>query len=553
MAVGTQPAPAIRRQVGSRWQVGRPQPWHNAASSGGGNHVRFAALRALACSYQIGWRRGWVCLPVQSPMRWNVQLAVPALAFVAVVAARRLGVPGRHDATPRHRTLGGVFETLTGRLGAAFAGLRKKGRLTEADVDAALRDVRLALLEADVNLDVTKSLLARIRVRAVGADVLQSLTPGNQVIKLVNEELVTTLGAEAASLAHPSSPPLVILIAGLQGSGKTTTAAKLAKHLQRKGERPLLVAADLARPAAIDQLETLGRRIGVPVFSDTLAKPPRLVKAAVRHARAESHGAVIIDTAGRLQIDRGLMNDLAAVTKAAEPDEVLLVVDAMTGQEAVNVANGFLEYASLTGLIMTKLDGDARGGAAISAREVTGRPIKFVGTGEGLDDFDVFHPERMASRILGMGDVMTLIEKAEVAYDEEQAAEAAEKMFRATFDLEDFLEQFQQLRKMGPLQSLVSMLPGAGQALGDIHVDEKDLGRIEAIIRSMTPRERHSPKIINGSRKRRIAAGSGTRPQDVNSVLKRFAEAQRMMKAMAGGKSPIPGLDLRGLKDSMKR
>ena len=445
-----------------------------------------------------------------------------------------------------------MFDSLTARLGDAFGKLRGKGRLSEADVDAALRDVRLALLEADVNVGVAKAMLARVKERALQADVLKSLTPGQQVIKIVHEELRTTLGEEAP-LVKPSAPPLVILIAGLQGSGKTTTAAKLAKLLKSRGRRPLLVAADLQRPAAIDQLETLGQRIDVPVYSDRRTKATRLVKAALKQARSDGNNVVIIDTAGRLQIDKDLMGELAAVRKVANPHEILLTVDAMTGQEAVNVAKGFLEYIDLTGLMLTKLDGDARGGAAISAREVTGQPIKFVGVGEGLDDLDVFHPQRMADRILGMGDVMTLIEKAEAAFDEEQAAKAAEKLRTATFDLEDFLEQFQQIRKMGPLQQLVKMLPGAGDALRDVEVNDKDLGRVEAIIRSMTPEERRNPKLINGSRKRRIAAGSGTRPQDVNQILKQFAETQKMMKAISSGKSPIPGLALPGMGRSKKR
>ncbi|NIO60839.1 MAG: signal recognition particle protein, partial [Acidobacteria bacterium] len=342
-------------------------------------------------------------------------------------------------------------------------------------------------------------------------------------------------------------------VAGLQGSGKTTSAAKLAKRLKRGGKRPLLVAADLQRPAAVEQLQTLGAGIGVPVYTDPKGKAPRLVRSAVKQARRDGHDVVVVDTAGRLQIDDELMTELAAVAAAVEPEEVLLVVDAMTGQEAVNVASGFLRHIDITGIVLTKLDGDARGGAAISTREVTGQPIKFAGVGEALDDFEVFHPERMASRILGMGDVMTLIEKAEAAYDEDQATRAAEKMMSGGFDLEDFLEQFQQLRKMGPLQSLVSMLPGAGQALGDVQVDEADLRRVEAIIRSMTPDERRNPKTINGSRKRRIAAGSGTTPQDVNSVLKKFNEAQKMMKALAGGRSPIPGLTLPGVGRTRKR
>jgi len=439
-----------------------------------------------------------------------------------------------------------MFESLSRRLETTFSRLRGKGRLSESDVDAALREVRIALLEADVNVAVVKSFLARVRERALGAEVAKSLTPGQQVIKIVHEELIVTLGGATAPLVRPAAPPLVVLVVGLQGSGKTTTAAKLAKHLLGKGKRPMLVAADLQRPAAIDQLETLGRQIGVPVYVDRRGKAPKVAKAAVKEARKESRNVVIVDTAGRLQIDDALMKELAAIEKAVQPDEVLLVVDAMTGQEAVNVAKGFLERTDLTGLVMTKLDGDARGGAAISAREVTGRPIKFVGIGERLDDLDVFHPERMASRILGMGDVLTLIEKAEQAYDEEEARRAAVKMREASFDLEDFLEQFQQLKKMGPLQQLVSMLPGAGAALGDVQIDERQLARVEAIIRSMTPEERRDPRLINGSRKRRIAAGSGTRPQDVNAVLKQFSQAQKMMKALAGGKSPIPGLPVPG-------
>ncbi len=446
-----------------------------------------------------------------------------------------------------------MFDTISDRLGEVFTRLRGKGRLSAADVDAALREVRLALLEADVSLPVVKSFLGRVRERAVDTETTASLTPGQQIIKIVNEELITTLGREAAPLATAARSPLVVVVAGLQGSGKTTSAAKLANRLRRQGKHPLLVAADLQRPAAIEQLQALGHRIDVPVYVDARAKAPRLARAAVKQARRDGHDVVVIDTAGRLQIDDELMAELGSLGDAVTPDEVLLVVDAMTGQDAVNVARGFLEHIEVTGIVMTKLDGDARGGAAISTREVTGRPIKFVGLGEGLDDLDVFHPERMASRILGMGDVMTLIEKAEEAYDEDQAIRAAEKMMTSAFDLEDFLEQFQQLRKMGPLQSLVSMLPGAGQALGDVQVDEADLRRVEAIIRSMTPGERRNPKTINGSRKRRIAAGSGTTPQDVNSVLKKFNEAQKMMKALAGGKSPIPGLGLPNVGRIRKR
>lgn len=446
-----------------------------------------------------------------------------------------------------------MFEALSGRLGGVFDRLRSKGRLSEEDVDAALREVRMALLEADVNLSVVRSFLERVKARAVGAEVTKSLTPGQQVIKIVHEELVVTLGDEAVPLVRPAAPPLVIMMAGLQGSGKTTTSAKLAAHVKGKGKRPMLIAADLQRPAAIDQLETLGRSIGVPVYADRKGKAPKVVKAGMKEARNESINVVIIDTAGRLQVDTELMKELAAVRKVAEPDETLLVVDAMTGQEAVNVAIGFGEYTDLTGLVMTKIDGDARGGAAISAREVTGVPIKFVGTGERIADLDAFHPERMASRILGMGDVLSLIEKAEENFDQAEAERAAQKMMDASFDLEDFLEQFQQIKKMGPLQQLVGMLPGAGSALRDVQVDERQLDRVEAIIRSMTPAERRNPKMINGSRRRRIAAGSGTRPQDVNGVLKQFSQAQKMMKAMAGGKSPIPGLAIPGMPRQTKK
>ena len=446
-----------------------------------------------------------------------------------------------------------MFDTLSSRLGSVFGTLRSKGRLSEDDVNASLREVRLALLEADVNLDVTKALISRVRTRAVGTEVTKSLTPGQQVIKIVHEELIVTLGQEAAPLVRPTAPPLIILMVGLQGSGKTTTAAKLAKYLKGKGKRPMLVAADLQRPAAIDQLEQLGKQIGVPVYADRGSTAPKVVKAALKASRDESANVIIIDTAGRIQIDTDLMKELDAVRKVSNPDETLLVVDAMTGQEAVNVAKGFGEYTDITGLVMTKIDGDARGGAAISAREVTGVPIKFVGTGETIEGLDVFYPDRMASRILGMGDVLTLIEKAEENYDQAEAERAAKKMMTASFDLEDFLEQFQQIRKMGPLQQLVGMLPAAGSALRDVQVDESHLARVEAIIRSMTPEERRNPKVISGSRKRRIATGSGTRPQDVNGVLKQFSQAQKMMKAMVGGKSPIPGLNLPNMARQKKK
>ncbi len=434
-----------------------------------------------------------------------------------------------------------MFESLSDRFNGIFTKLRGKGRLNEADVDAALREVRLALLEADVNVSVAKSLQARIRERALGVEISKSLTPGQQVIKIVHEELITTLGTDVARLNSSSTPPLTILMVGLQGSGKTTSAGKLALHLRKQGKRPMLVAADLQRPAAIDQLETLGRQIDVPVYAERATKPERLVKAAMKEAKRLGNDVVIIDTAGRLQIDKDLMNELADVRKASSPNEVLLVVDAMTGQDAVNVAKGFLEYTDVTGIVLSKLDGDARGGAAISVREVTDRPIKFAGLGESLHEFEPFYPDRMASRILGMGDVLTLIEKAETAWDEQEAQAMADKLRTASFTLEDFLSQFQQLKKMGPLDGLLAMIPGASSALRDVQVSDKDLGRVEAIIRSMTPKERQNPKSIDGSRKRRIAAGSGTTPQEVNGLLKQFGETQKMMKMMAGGRG-VPGI-----------
>ncbi|MGH8958072.1 MAG: signal recognition particle protein, partial [Acidimicrobiia bacterium] len=393
---------------------------------------------------------------------------------------------------------------------------------------------------ADVNVSVVRTFLDRVRARAVGAEVHQSLTPGQQVIKIVHDELVTTLGIANAPLKSVS-PPLVILIAGLQGSGKTTTAAKLAKLLKGNGRRPMLVAADLQRPAAIEQLQTLGERINVPVFAERSSRPPRLVRAALREATRLSLDTVIIDTAGRLQIDRELMGELAAIDKEAKPHETLLVVDAMTGQEAVNVAQGFRDRVSLTGLILTKLDGDARGGAAISVREVTGVPIKFAGVGEGIDGLEAFHPERMASRILGMGDLLTLIEKAEQTFDQEEAEKAAAKMQKGEFTLEDFLEQFAALKRMGPLKDVLAMLPGSGSLLKQVNIEDRDVARLEGMIRSMTPAERRNPKLISGSRKRRIAAGSGRTPTDVNQLLKQFGDAQRMMKMMSGSRG-MPSL-----------
>jgi signal recognition particle subunit SRP54 len=434
-----------------------------------------------------------------------------------------------------------MFDTLTHRFESVFAGLRGKGKLSEKDIEKALREVRVALLEADVNVQVVKAFLSRVKKRAHGEDVAKSISPGQQVIKIVHEELVTTLGTETAGLVK-TSPPLTILMVGLQGSGKTTTAAKLAKLLQGQGRKPMLVAADLQRPAAIDQLENLGRGIDVSVFADRDGKAPKLVKVAMREAARSGHDVVIIDTAGRLQIDDALMKELAAVKKAAAPDEVLLVVDAMTGQDAVNVAQGFQERIGLSGLVLSKLDGDARGGAAISVREVTGAPVKFAGIGEGLDEIEPFHPERMASRILGMGDVLTLIEKAESVFDEAEAEKAARKLEKGEFTLEDFLTQFQTMKSMGPVKDILAMLPGSGSLLREVDIDDRDFKRVEAIIQSMTADERRNSKIIGGSRKRRIASGSGTKPQDVNRVLKQFAEAQKMMKTLAGGRG-MPSLE----------
>ena len=434
-----------------------------------------------------------------------------------------------------------MFESLTDRFDGIFGRLRGRGRLSESDVDEALREVRLALLEADVNVEVARNLLGRVRDRAVGGEVMRSLTPGQQVVKLVNESLIATLGAESVPLNTSDTKPTVILMVGLQGSGKTTSTAKLARMLKEDAKKVLLVAADLQRPAAVEQLQQLGERVGVSVFSDKKTTPIRLVKGALKHAQKDDFDVMIVDTAGRLQVDEDLMKELGAIRKGVDPDEVLLVIDAMTGQDAVNVANGFLEHTQLTGIVVSKLDGDARGGAAISVREVTGCPIKFAGIGEGLDEFEVFHPERMASRILGMGDVLTLIEKAEQVFDDEEAEAIAQKLLEADFTLEDYLSQFQQLRKMGSLGDLLGMIPGARSAMSDTEVSDRDISRVVAIIRSMTPGERVDPKIINASRKQRIAVGSGTSQQEVSGLLRQFGQAQKMMQSFSQGKG-MPGL-----------
>lgn len=429
-----------------------------------------------------------------------------------------------------------AFEGLSERLQQVMNRIRGKGKVTEADVKEMMREVRLALLEADVNFKVVKDFIRQVSERAVGQEVMKSLTPGQQVIKIVKEELTALMGGEQSQIAVAKKPPTVVMMVGLQGAGKTTTTGKLANLLRKRHNRkPLLVAADVYRPAAIKQLETLGKQIDMPVFSlGEHANPVEIAKQALERAKEEHYDYVLIDTAGRLHIDEALMDELKQMKEAVKPDEIFLVVDAMTGQDAVNVAQSFHEQLGITGVILTKLDGDTRGGAALSIRAVTGAPIKFAGMGEKLDALEPFHPERMASRILGMGDVLTLIEKAQAAVDEEKAKELEQKMRTATFTLDDFLEQLGQVRKLGPLDELIKMLPGANKikGLANIQVDEKQIARVEAIIRSMTKEEKTHPEIINASRKKRIAKGSGTTVQEVNRLLKQFDEMKKMMKMM---------------------
>jgi len=437
-----------------------------------------------------------------------------------------------------------MFENLTDKLQAVFRRLGKRGVLREADVDEVLREIRLALLEADVHYKVVKGFIARVRERAVGAEVTKSLSPAQQVVKIVHEELVNTLG-EPGRLELKGPVPYVIMLVGLQGSGKTTTVAKLARYLKQGGHLPLMVASDTYRPAAITQLEVLGRQLELPVHSEGLnISPPQICAHGVREARRRGYDVVVLDTAGRLQIDREMMAELEAVKQAVKPVETLLVADAMTGQEAVNVATGFHEHVGLTGLVLTKVDGDARGGAAISMRSVTGVPIKFLGTGEKTDALEVFHPDRLASRILGMGDVLTLIERAENAFDQEQVERLERKLREASFDLEDFLEQLQQVRKMGPLSQVLELAPGLGRLAQDVSPEVTDwqFKRIEAIVLSMTPEERRKPRMLNASRKRRIARGSGTTVQEVNALLKQFRQMQRMMKQLGKGEKGMRGL-----------
>jgi signal recognition particle subunit SRP54 len=434
-----------------------------------------------------------------------------------------------------------MFDSLSSRFDDIFTRLRSRGRLSEKQVDEVLRELRLALLEADVSLKVVKAFIADVRERAAGAEIHKSLTPAQQVIKLVHAALIDVLGHEAVGLEVSPRPPRVVLVAGLQGSGKTTAAAKLALHLKGQGRRPLLVAADLQRPAAISQLEQLGEQAGVPVVADKAATDPAvLAGSGLKTASDEGFTDLIVDTAGRLHVDPELMAELGRVSKAIDPTETLLVCDAMTGQDAVNVASAFLEEVDITGIVLTKLDGDARGGAALSMSYVTERPIKFAGVGEKLKDFEPFHPDRMASRILGMGDVLTLIEKAETAFDEGEAKKMEEKLRKAEFTFEDFLTQMQALKKMGPLSQVMGMLPGMSKLpIGDAQLDTQ-LPKIEAIIRSMTRAERNDPSVINGSRRKRIAAGAGSTIQDVNRLVKQFDQVKKMMKQMSGGKGKMP-------------
>ncbi|MCD7772888.1 MAG: signal recognition particle protein [Ruminococcus sp.] len=433
-----------------------------------------------------------------------------------------------------------AFEGLSEKLGGVFKRLKNKGKLSEDDVKSAMREVKMALLEADVSYKVVKDFVKKVTDRAIGEEVTKSLTPAQQVIKIVNEELIALMGNEGERIRFPSKPPCIIMMCGLQGSGKTTHSAKLAKLFKSQGHRPLLVACDVYRPAAIEQLKIVGERAEVPVFEMGQIDPRVIVKNALSHASDHGNDLVILDTAGRLHIDEELMGELKDIKEIASPHEILLVVDAMTGQDAVNVASSFDEALGITGVVLTKLDSDTRGGAALSVLSVTGKPIKFVGMGEKLDEFEAFHPDRMASRILGMGDVLTLIEKAEQTYDEEDAKKLAKKVKEKGFDLNDLLDQLKQIQKMGSVKSLLGMIPGMGNKLKDVDIDENQFKRLEAIISSMTMKEREKPSVINPSRKRRIAAGSGTKVEDVNRLLKQFEQMNKMMKQMGmtskGGK-----------------
>ena len=432
-----------------------------------------------------------------------------------------------------------AFEGLTEKLNAAFKRLRGKGRLTEKDVKEAMREIRLALLEADVSFKVVKEFIARVSERAVGSDVLEALSPAQQIVKIVNEELVALMGGSDAKLTIASSPPTVVMLVGLQGAGKTTNGAKLAGLMKKQGKRPLLAACDIYRPAAIQQLEVVGGQLDIPVFQMGQTDPVDIAKAAVEHAKKHGNDMVFLDTAGRLHVDEALMDELRAVKAAVDPTEILLVVDAMIGQDAVNAAKAFDEALDITGVMLTKLDGDARGGAALSIKATTGKPIKFAGVGEKLDQIEVFHPDRMASRILGMGDVLSLIEKAEQSFDLKKAQELQEKLKKNRFTLADYYDQLVQVKGMGSLSDIMGMLPGVNaKDLDGASLDEKMLSRTEAIILSMTPAERDDPKLLNSSRKKRIAAGAGVQVVDVNRLLKQFEMMQALTKQMAGGKMP---------------
>src|SRR3954453_10366851 len=436
-----------------------------------------------------------------------------------------------------------MFDTLSEKLQSALGDLRGRGVLDEEAISRAMREVRLALLEADVNFEVVKDFVARVRELALGEDVLKSLTPGQQVVKIVHDELARLLGEGTSQIAFAQRPPTTILLAGLQGPGKTTTAGKLALLLQKEGKKPALVAADLQRPAAIDQLIQLGAQVGVPVYSDERSDPVKAVRDGIDRAREDGRDVVVLDTAGRLHVDEALMEELAAVRREAKPTNVLLVLDAMTGQEAVNVAQAFQERIDFDGVVMTKLDGDARGGAALSVKAVTGKPIKLASVGEKLDQLEWFHPDRMAGRILGMGDVLTLIERAEAAVEEDDKEELERRMMAGEFSFDDFLKSYKMLRRMGPLQGVLKMIPGLGKQLEGLdQVDEREMGRVEAIILSMTPHERRVPHVIDASRRRRIAAGSGTSVQQVNQLIEGRKQMAKMLKAMGSGKMPsLPG------------
>ena len=426
-----------------------------------------------------------------------------------------------------------AFEGLTAKLNAAFKKLRGKGRLSESDIKEAMREIRLALLEADVSYKVVKDFVKTVSERCVGRDVLESLTPAQMIVKIVNEELIALMGSENQRITISPKSPTIVMLVGLQGAGKTTNGAKLAGLFKKQGKRPLLVACDIYRPAAIKQLEVVGGQLGIPVFQVGQEDPVRIAKAAVRHAQQHGNDMVFLDTAGRLHVDEALMNELKSIKAEVQPSEILLVVDAMTGQDAVNAAQSFNEWLDIDGVMLTKLDGDARGGAALSVKAVTGKPIKFIGTGEKLDMIEPFHPERMASRILGMGDVLTLIEKAEQALDQKKAAELEQRLRQNKFTLADFYDQLAQLKNMGSMQDLLGMLPGMG-SMKNVQVDDKALTRVEAIIQSMTPYERENPSCLNSSRKRRVALGCGQKVEDINRLLKQFEQMQQMMKMMNG-------------------